>query len=91
MAGEGGGINTAIASGDRNSAGVGFALPPNAAINVYNRIVQSGRVTRGSIGITFQPEQSPVLLRYFGVSHGVVITGIERAGRRKKPVLSRET
>ena len=80
MAGEVIGINTAIATGTGSYAGVGFALPSNTAFSVYNQIVKSGRVTRGSIGVTFQPEQSPVLLRSFGASNGVVITGIQPDG-----------
>ena len=80
MAGEVIGINTAIATGTGSYAGVGFALPSNTAISVYNQIVKSGKVTRGSIGVTFQPEQSPVLLRSFGASNGVVITGIQPDG-----------
>ena len=80
MAGEVIGINTAIATGTGSYAGVGFALPSNTAINIYNQIVKSGKVTRGSIGVTFQPEQSPVLLRSFGASNGVVITGIQPDG-----------
>src|SRR5207248_8615524 len=51
MAGEVIGINTAIISETRQSAGLGFALPSNAAIKVYNQLVQSGKVTRGGIGI----------------------------------------
>lgn len=85
MAGEVIGINTAIATGTGSYAGVGFALPSNLAASVYNQIVRSGKVTRGSIGVTFQAtEQSPVLLRSFGASHGVVITGIQPDGPAEK-------
>ena len=44
------GINTAIITGGRGNEGVGFALPSNTAIGVYNQIVMNGKVTRGSIG-----------------------------------------
>src|SRR5436309_9620117 len=47
MTGEVIGINTAIISETRQSAGLGFALPSNTAIKVYNQLVQSGKVTRG--------------------------------------------
>ena len=80
MAGEVIGINTAIATETGSYAGVGFALPSNVAIGVYNQLIKNGKVTRGSIGVTFQPEQSPVLLRSFGVDHGVVITGVQADG-----------
>src|SRR6202142_3915059 len=54
LVGEVMGINTAIYTGSRGFEGVGFALPSDTAINVYNQLVSTGKVTRGSIGITFQ-------------------------------------
>lgn len=80
MRGEVIGINTAIATGTGSYAGVGFALPSNAAVDVYNQLVKSGKVTRGSLGVTFQPDPSPVLLRSFGAESGIVITGIQPGG-----------
>jgi serine protease Do len=85
MAGEVIGINTAIATGTGSYAGVGFAQPSNVAINVYNQIVKTGRMTRGSIGVSFQSnEQSPVLLRSLGASHGVVVTMVQPNGPAEK-------
>ena len=48
------GINTAIITGSRGYEGVGFALPSTTAIRVYDQIIKQGRVTRGSIGVSFQ-------------------------------------
>src|SRR5213075_119305 len=46
------GINTMIATGGANqSAGVGFAVPINAAKAVLNDLVTVGRVRRPSFGI----------------------------------------
>jgi serine protease Do len=86
MAGEVIGINTAIATGTGSYAGVGFALPSNLASTIYNQIVKSGKVTRGSIGVSFQedPDQNPVLLRSFGTDHGVVITAVQPDGPADK-------
>ena len=84
LAGEVVGINTAIATGTGSYAGVGFALPSNTAVQVYNQLVKTGKVTRGSIGVTFQPTQSPVLLRTFGTDHGVVVTGVQPDGPANK-------
>jgi len=84
MNGEVIGINTAIATGTGSYAGVGFALPSNTAVDVYNQLVKGGKVTRGSLGVTFQPEQSPVLLRSFGTESGVVITGVQPDGPAAK-------
>src|SRR5437870_10233391 len=69
MAGEVIGINTAIISETRQSAGLGFALPSNAAVKVYNQLVQSGKVTRGGIGIQYSanPTQDSSLCRALGL------------------------
>jgi serine protease Do len=79
LAGEVIGINTAIYTSSRGYEGVGFALPSNMAINIYNQIVTSGKVTRGSIGISFGEERSnnPVLLKALGVDHGIVVERVE--------------
>ena len=73
------GINTAIYTGSRGFEGVGFALPSNTAIAVYNQLVTSGKVTRGSIGVTFQEENSrnPILMRELGAPYGIVIEAVE--------------
>ena len=86
MAGEVIGINTAIATGTGSYAGVGFALPSNVASQVYNQIVKSGKVTRGSIGISFteDPEQISVLLRSFGADYGIVIQSVQPDGPAAK-------
>ena len=69
MAGEVIGINTAIISETRQSAGLGFALPSNVAVKVYNQLAQSGKVTRGGIGIGLPvpPEKNPALCRAIGL------------------------
>src|SRR5262249_51988435 len=47
------GVNTAIATTSGAYQGVGFALPINTAAKVYNMLIRTGRVTRGSIGVTW--------------------------------------
>jgi serine protease Do len=79
MAGEVIGINTAIYTGSRGFEGVGFAEPSNTAISVYNQLITVGKVTRGSIGITFQEDRSnnPVLMRELGAPYGIVVEFVE--------------
>jgi serine protease Do len=79
MAGEVIGINTAIYTGSRGFEGVGFAEPSNTAISVYNQLITVGKVTRGSIGITFQEDRSnnPILMRELGAPYGIVVEGVE--------------
>jgi serine protease Do len=50
------GINTAIASRSGGYQGIGFALPINEAVKVYNDIIKNGKVVRGSIGSRSSPE-----------------------------------
>jgi len=78
MAGEVIGINTAIYTGGRGFEGVGFALPSTTAISVYNQLVTSGKVVRGSIGVTFQEENSdnPILMKELGAPYGIVIEAV---------------
>jgi serine protease Do len=68
MAGEVIGINTAILSETRSFAGLGFALPSNTAIKVYNQLVQNGKVTRGGIGVSYVDD--PQLLKALGLKNG---------------------
>jgi serine protease Do len=82
MAGQVIGINTAILTGGRGYEGVGFAMPSNTALGVYNQIVKNGKVIRGSIGVTFDEEQSrnPIVLRELGAPYGVVLQSVESGG-----------
>ena len=86
LAGEVIGINTAIITGSRGYEGVGFALPSTAAINVYNQIIAQGRVTRGSIGVSFQEElgTNAITLKELGAANGVVIMGVEAGSPAEK-------
>lgn len=79
MAGEVIGVNTAIYTGSRGFEGVGFALPSNTVIGVYNQLVTAGKVTRGSIGITFQEDRSnnSVLMKELGAPYGIVVEAVE--------------
>src|SRR6266478_5635011 len=86
LAGQVIGINTAIITGGRGYEGVGFALPSTTAINVYDQIIKQGRVTRGSIGVSFQEEPStnPITLKSLGAPYGVVIEGVEPGSPAEK-------
>jgi len=86
MAGQVIGINTAILTGGRGYEGVGFAMPSNTAISVYDQIVKSGRVTRGSIGVSFQEElgTNQITLKSLGAPYGVVIEGVEPGSPAEK-------
>lgn len=86
MAGQVIGINTAILTGGRGYEGVGFAMPSTTAISVYDQIVKSGRVTRGSIGVSFQEDlgTNQITLKSLGAPYGVVIEGVEPGSPAEK-------
>jgi serine protease Do len=86
MAGDVIGINTAIVTGSRGYEGVGFALPSSTAINVYNQLVKQGRVTRGSIGVSFQEDlgTNSITLKQLGAPYGVIIMGVEPGSPAEK-------
>jgi serine protease Do len=79
------GINTMIASRSGGYQGIGFAMPINTAVKVYNDIIQNGQVTRGSIGIQFsaRPDISDIL-KVYGATHGVFVERIEADGPAEK-------
>ena len=74
------GINTMIASASGGSQGVGFALPVNTAVKVYNQIIRGGKVTRGSIGVKFPRDDKPELLKSFGTTQGVPVLEVTPGG-----------
>jgi serine protease Do len=86
MAGQVIGINTAIITGGRGYEGVGFAMPSSMAINVYDQIIKNGRVTRGSIGVSFEEENgtNQITLKSLGAPYGVVIEGVEPGSPAEK-------
>ncbi|HVG26837.1 MAG TPA: trypsin-like peptidase domain-containing protein [Acidobacteriaceae bacterium] len=68
------GMNTAIYTQSAGSEGVGFAMPANTLITVYNQLISpTHKVTRGSIGIQFQAAQSAAVTRMYGSSNGGII------------------
>src|SRR5205807_8454738 len=78
MAGEVIGINTAILTETSSYAGVGFALPSNTVVQVYNQLIgPEHRVSRGSIGVEFSSQQNPAIARVYGVNgSGVTIQNV---------------
>lgn len=49
------GINTAIVSQSGGYMGIGFAIPSNMAVSIMQKIIDSGTVTRGFLGVSLQP------------------------------------
>jgi serine protease Do len=75
------GMNTAIYTQSAGSEGIGFAMPSNTIINVYNMLISPDhRVTRGSIGIQFQAATSSAVNRMYGAANGGVIVSVVTPG-----------
>jgi len=77
MNGEVIGINTAILSETNAYAGVGFSLPSNTVVTVYNQLIgPEHRVARGSIGIMFDSVENPAIARVYGAGSGVTVSSV---------------
>jgi len=73
-----------IASRSGGYQGIGFAMPINTGVKVYNEIIKAGHVTRGSIGIQFQ-EANDSLLKVYGAEHGgIFVKEVEPNGPAEK-------
>ena len=81
MAGNVVGMNTAIYTQSMGSQGVGFAMPANIIAGVYNMLIgPEHKVTRGSIGISFQPAVN----RMYGFQNGVMVATVTPSGGAAK-------
>jgi serine protease Do len=79
------GVNTMIATQSGGYQGIGFALPINMVARVYNDIIRTGRVTRGSIGIEWsKADDKPELFRALGTNSGVLISKVQKEGPADK-------
>ena len=85
MAGNVVGMNTAIYTQSMGSQGVGFAMPSNIIASVYNMLIgPDHKVTRGSIGISFQPAVSSAVGRMYGFTNGVIVATVSPSGGAAK-------
>ncbi len=78
------GINTMIATRSGGYEGIGFALPVNMVVRVYNDIIHDGHVTRGSIGVSWDPIVKPETLKAWGFDHGVILRDVHKDGPADK-------
>ena len=79
------GVNTMIATRSGSYEGIGFALPSNMAVKVYNDIIREGRVVRGSIGIRFPANGNQAdMMEAFGLNHGVLVEIVAKNGPASK-------
>ncbi|MBF0446082.1 MAG: DegQ family serine endoprotease [Magnetococcales bacterium] len=72
------GINTAIMSRTGGSMGIGFAIPVNMVKSVIKQLKESGRVTRGWLGVRIQTV-TPELAKALGMKrkYGALVASVE--------------
>jgi serine protease Do len=82
------GVNTAIYTQSNGYQGVGFALPSNTIVSVYNQLIgASHKVVRGSIGIQFRAGLSDAVNRVYGFKNGVLVQKVQAGGPADKASL----
>ncbi|KWT84141.1 DegQ family serine endoprotease [Candidatus Magnetominusculus xianensis] len=88
--GELAGINTAIFSTSGGYQGIGFAIPSSMVKNVMDKLIKSGKVIRGWLGVNIQP-LTPELSKSFGLKEkdGVLIADVVEGGPAEKAGLKR--
>lgn len=71
------GINTAIIAG--GGGGIGFAIPISMAKLIISQLRESGKVTRGYLGVRFQPLTAD-LAKSFGIESdkGALVASVEK-------------
>ena len=75
------GVNTAILTQSAGYEGIGFAMPSNTVIGVYNDLIgPEHKVIRGSIGVQFQASLSPAVQRVYGFKSGVLVNAVTPHG-----------
>ena len=85
MNGEVIGVNTAIYTQSAGYQGIGFAMPANTVVAVYNDLISpTHKVTRGSIGISFRSGLSGAVNRVYGFKNGVLVQQVQPGGPADK-------
>jgi serine protease Do len=75
------GVNTAIFTQSAGYQGIGFAMPSNTVISVYNDLIgPQHKVIRGSIGISFQQDLPAAVGRVYGFKSGVLVSSVAKGG-----------
>jgi len=85
MRGEVVGVNSQIYSRTGGFMGLSFAIPIDVAMDVQNQLRQTGRVSRGRIGVVIQ-EVSKELADSFGLAKpaGALVNAVEKDGPADK-------
>jgi serine protease Do len=81
MNGEVIGVNTAIYTQSAGYQGIGFAMPANTVVDIYNDLISpSHKVVRGSIGVSFRNGLPSAVNRVYGFKNGVLVQQVQPGG-----------
>lgn len=71
-------LNTAIASSSGGSEGIGFAIPINMGVQVAEQLIRYGKLRRGYLGVTLEPEFTPadMIAAGYEASGGALVKGV---------------
>lgn len=83
------GINTAIASRNGGSMGVGFAIPSAMATSVMDKLIEYGAVRRGYLGVMIQDLDSDLAASFGYDGEGVLIGDVVEDGPADEAGLQR--
>src|SRR5208337_4301722 len=79
------GVNTAIYTQSAGYKGIGFAMPSNTVVEIYNDLISpTQKVSRGSIGIEFRQGLSGAVNRVYGFKNGVLVQQVRPGGPADK-------
>ncbi len=84
-------LNTAIASSSGGSEGIGFAIPMNMALTVADQLIENGRLQRGYLGVTLEPEFSSadLVAAGYGLMSGALVKSVRNGSPAEKANLQR--
>ncbi|HEU5081659.1 MAG TPA: Do family serine endopeptidase [Opitutaceae bacterium] len=85
------GINSAILSTSRGNIGIGFAVPVNLAASIMHSLIETGRVSRGFLGVEVDALSSEVAeaLGLKKDTRGVIVNDLTAGGPAEKAGLQR--
>lgn len=84
------GVNTAIFSQSGGNIGIGFAIPVDLAKSIVAQLRETGKVTRGWLGVAIQAV-TPELAKSFGLDEpkGALVAEVTKGGPAEKAGLER--
>ncbi|MCX7020278.1 MAG: trypsin-like peptidase domain-containing protein [bacterium] len=90
------GINMAIATNTNMWSGIGFAIPSKTAREVTDQIISSGKVSRGFLGVIFQPLTNNISRQLgYNQNFGVIVkdvrpnTAADKAGIQRYDIIAK--